>query len=260
MRIGICAIAKDENFYIDEWIRYHLKLGVDQICIFQNNWRYSGPFTENFHVHWYAQDGEVQQLNAYNRFLHNANLSIQELDWCAFIDIDEYICVRDVSRSFQDILEEFQAYPSLAINWRLFGSSRLSWDSSHDVVTRFTKCEAVLNKHIKQVVNLKMMRENGMLSKAHFTNPHYGNWATVNLQKNAVIGPFNTQCLDQVQPLELNHYVVKTWDECLAKCSRGRADASCKRNAEEFFREHDKNDIENTTAKDFYLNKDRHEI
>ena len=256
MRIGICAIAKDENFYIDEFIRYHLKLGVDQICIFQNNWRYSGPFTENFHVHWYAQDGEVQQLNAYNRFLHNANLSIQELDWCAFIDIDEYICVRDVSRSFQDILEEFQAYPSLAINWRLFGSSRLSWDSSHDVVTRFTKCEAVLNKHIKQVVNLKMMRENGMLSKAHFTNPHYGNWATVNLQKNAVIGPFNTQCLDQVQPLELNHYVVKTWDECLAKCSRGRADASCKRNAEEFFREHDKNDIENTTAKDFYLNKD----
>lgn len=256
MKIGICAIAKNEDGYIDEWIRYHLKLGVDQICIFQNNWRYSGPFTENFHVHWYAQDGEVQQLNAYNRFLHNANLSIQELDWCAFIDVDEYICVRDVSRSFQDILEEFQAYPSLTINWRLFGSSRLSWDGSHDVVTRFTKCEAVLNKHIKQVVNLKMMRENGMLSKAHFVNPHYGNWATVNLQKNAVIGPFNTQCLDYVQPLELNHYVVKTWDECLAKCSRGRADISCKRNAEEFFREHDKNDIENTTAKDFYLNKD----
>ena len=255
MRIGICAIAKDENFYIDEWIRYHLKLGVDQICIFQNNWRYSGPFTENFHVHWYAQDGEVQQLNAYNRFLHNANLSIYELDWCAFIDVDEYICVRDVSRSFQDILEEFQAYPSLVINWHLFGSSRLSWDGSHDVVTRFTKCEAVLNKHIKQVVNLKMMRENGMLSKAHFVNPHYGNWAAVNLQKNAVIGPFNIQQLDQVQPLELNHYVVKTWEECLAKCSRGRADASCKRNAEEFFREHDKNDIDNTVAKEFYEQK-----
>ena len=255
MKIGICAIAKNEDGYIDEWIRYHLKLGVDQICIFQNNWRYSGPFTENFHVHWYAQDGEVQQLNAYNRFLHNTNLSIQELDWCAFMDVDEYICVRDVSRSFQDILEEFQAYPSLAINWRLFGSSRLSWDSSHDVVTRFTKCEAVLNKHIKQVVNLKMMRENGMLSKAHFVNPHYGNWAAINLQKNAVIGPFNTQQLDQVQPLELNHYAVKTWDECLAKCARGRADASCKRNAEQFFREHDKNDIENTVAKEFYEQK-----
>lgn len=34
MKTGICAIAKDENFYIEEWIRYHLKLGVDQIYIF----------------------------------------------------------------------------------------------------------------------------------------------------------------------------------------------------------------------------------
>lgn len=61
MKIGICAIAKDENFYIEEWIRYHLKLGVDQIYIFQNNWRYDehGKYREHFHVHWYAQDGEV---------------------------------------------------------------------------------------------------------------------------------------------------------------------------------------------------------
>lgn len=29
MKVGICAIAKDEDFYIDEWIRYHLKLGID---------------------------------------------------------------------------------------------------------------------------------------------------------------------------------------------------------------------------------------
>ena len=29
MKIGICAIAKDEDGYIDDWLRYHLKLGVD---------------------------------------------------------------------------------------------------------------------------------------------------------------------------------------------------------------------------------------
>lgn len=29
MITGICAIAKDEDGYIDEWIRYHLKLGID---------------------------------------------------------------------------------------------------------------------------------------------------------------------------------------------------------------------------------------
>ena len=254
MRIGICAIAKDENFYISEWMAYHRKLGVSEFFIYENNWRAPEKLKEHYGNHFYQFDGEVMQLKAYNNCIHSTSVPF-DLDWCAFIDVDEYICVRDVSRSFQDILEEFQAYPSLVINWRLFGSSRLSWDGSRDVVTRFTKCEAVLNKHIKQVVNLKMMRENGMLSKSYFINPHYGNWEAANLQKNAVIGPFNTQCLDQVQPLELNHYVVKTWDECLAKCLRGRADVSCKRNAEEFFREHDKNDIDNTVAKEFYEQK-----
>lgn len=182
MKVGICAIAKDENFYIDEWIRYNLKLGVDQIYVFANNWRYSGPFTENFHVHWYVQDGEVQQLKAYNRFLHDLNLSIYEHDWCAFIDVDEFICVRDKSKSFKEILEEFKAYPSLAINWRLFGSSGLKYDGRRDVVTRFTKCGRDLNRHIKQFVNLKMIRDNRMLAQAFFVNPHFGNWAGVNLE------------------------------------------------------------------------------
>lgn len=29
MRTGICAIVKNEDGYVDDWIRYHLKLGID---------------------------------------------------------------------------------------------------------------------------------------------------------------------------------------------------------------------------------------
>lgn len=86
-------------------------------------------------------------------------------DWCAFIDVDEFICLRDSAKIFKEILEEFEAYPSLVINWRLFGSSGLKYDGSNDVVTRFTKCGKNLNMHVKQVVNLKMMRESGMIGK-----------------------------------------------------------------------------------------------
>lgn len=258
MKTAICCIAKDEDQYLDEFVQYHWKLGIDDVFVLENNWRYQGDLPEKYnhlgehHMYLYPFDGEVKQLDAYNLFLQSFS---QMYDWCAFIDVDEFICLRDSTKSFKEILEEFKAFPSLAINWRLFGSSGLKYDGRSDVVTRFTKCSKNLNMHVKQLVNLKMMRENGIMSKVCFTTPHCGNWAAANLQKNAVIGPFNTQHLDQVQPLELNHYAVKTWDECLAKCSRGRADASCKRNAEEFFREHDKNEVDNTVAKDFYLSK-----
>lgn len=83
-------------------------------------------------------------------------------------------------------------------------------------------------------------------------NPHFGNWAAVNLEHNAVIGPFNLDNLDKVHCLELNHYVVKTYEECKQKVARGRADAAQTRDLDAFFREHDINEIENTTAKDFY--------
>lgn len=34
MNIAICAIVKNEDFYIEEFIKYHLKLGVDHIYFF----------------------------------------------------------------------------------------------------------------------------------------------------------------------------------------------------------------------------------
>ena len=255
MKTGICAIMKNEDFYADEWIDYHLKLGIDQIVIFQNNWRYpqDGKHREDFHVHWYVQDGEVQQLPAYNRFLQSQSLSVEQLDWCAFIDADEYICIKDSQKSLKDILEQFSDVASIAVNWRLFGDSGLAFNGKRDVVTRFTKCEKTLNRHVKQIINLKFMRDHGFMDKIMMVNPHCGNWAACSLLRKSVIGPFNYDQLDKDNALELNHYAVKTWDECLEKCNRGRADYSVKRDAQQFFNEHNKNDIENSVAKDFYV-------
>jgi hypothetical protein len=39
MKSALVAIAKNEDEYINEWINYNLKIGFDNIIIFQNNWR-----------------------------------------------------------------------------------------------------------------------------------------------------------------------------------------------------------------------------
>lgn len=48
MKKAICAIAKNEDKYIDEWAEYHFKLGIDDIFIFQNDWRYNGRLPEKY--------------------------------------------------------------------------------------------------------------------------------------------------------------------------------------------------------------------
>lgn len=257
MKTAICCIAKNEDQYIDEFVQYHWKLGIDDVFVFQNNWRYQGTLPEKFnnlgkhHMYLYPLDGDLKQLDAYNLFMHSFS---QMHDWCAFIDVDEFICVRSESKTLQDILGSASQHPSLVMNWRLFGSSGLKFDGRRDVVTRFTKCGRDLNRHIKQFVNLKMIRDNGILDRAFFVNPHFGNWSGVNLEGNSVIGPYNYQNLSLAHDIELNHYVTKTYDECKEKVARGRADALVMRNLDEFFKEHDMNEVEDTAAKDFYEN------
>lgn len=34
--LAICAIARLENAYINEWVEWHLKLGVDHIYVYDN--------------------------------------------------------------------------------------------------------------------------------------------------------------------------------------------------------------------------------
>ena len=35
--MAICCIAKNENYYINDWVKYHLDLGFDHIYIYDNN-------------------------------------------------------------------------------------------------------------------------------------------------------------------------------------------------------------------------------
>ena len=56
-------------------------------------------------------------------------------------------------------------------------------------------------------------------------------------------------------PFELYHYAVKTREELHEKVMRGRADTvHDRRNEEEqYFKDHNVNEVELTAAKDFYL-------
>lgn len=70
MKTCICLIAKDEDNYIKEWSEYHLKLGFDDIFVFQNDWRCKVNDL-NKHVHLIEYDGEAKQNQCYNEFIQN---------------------------------------------------------------------------------------------------------------------------------------------------------------------------------------------
>ena len=146
--------------------------------------------------------------------------------------------------------------PQLSVNWRLFGSNGIEkvddiytpdpWyiTDRFDVIERFQKCEKVLNHHVKQIIHLKMYRDNNA-ELPQFANPHFTNNCSFSTDGYPVVGPFNETRLDEVHEIELNHYITKSREECRIRRSYKRADTGFTREEgwESFFAAHDKNDI-----------------
>lgn len=262
MRIGIVAIISPLDLpYAREWLDYHFAIGASDIWLFLNDWseeqerdmdKIQTDFPNGLHL-VRKFNGKVKQLPAYNIGIQAA--SCEGIDWCAFIDLDEFIKVRS-NRRLADVLAEHSNINQLAVNWRLFGSNGLEdvediYDpdplgitDKYNVLGRFPMCEGKLNKHVKQLVNLSFYRR-GMIELPTFINPHFTNGVSYNLEGSMFYGPFNVEKLDEVHEVEISHYIVKSRQECKLRREYRRADTGGFRDEgwEGFFNAHDKNEV-----------------
>jgi hypothetical protein len=77
-------------------------------------------------------------------------------------------------------------------------------------------------------------------------NPHFTNYLSFSTDGLPVQGPFNERNLGEVHELELNHYRVKSKEECKLRRTYRCVDTGKVLDCgwESFFKEYDKNDIE----------------
>lgn len=136
---------------------------------------------------------------------------------------------------------------TLAVNWRLFGSNGKETYEDIPVRERFTRCSRNLNPHLKQIVNARLLRRNGV-RHARFFTPHALkdlSWEHVFNFRNGS-GPFCNDNLDRIQPLEIHHYITKSKEECRERRSAPRSDTGLPREEGwlNFFTQHDANEVE----------------
>lgn len=89
-----------------------------------------------------------------------------------------------------------------------------------------------------------MYRDN-KVALPRFVNPHFTDTCSYSTDGYPVMGPFNQTRLDEVHEIELNHYAVKSKEECRIRRSYKRADTGLPREGDwrDFYVQHDKNDI-----------------
>ena len=248
-QVALCAIAKDEDDYLGEWLDYHFALGVSHVFLYDNHdvpkygsyaSLYPGRLTV-FHL-----PGACAQMTAYEHGRLYALGLPEPPVWLGFIDIDEFIVIRDMD-SLSAFLERYgPAEGALALNWVLFGNNgHERYNPEHEggtsVLRRFTRRQVGVNPHVKWVVRLKDLK--------HMLSPHHGlfhrPWVNAVDCKGRMIpdnGPYHPEGDDTIACI--HHYFTKSTDEFRRKCLRGRADIPERRTMEADFARHNFNDIE----------------
>ena len=210
----ICSIIKDEQLYLKEWIDWHLSIGFDAIHLFEDMGSKSHEDIvkdyPNVYLRRYETDEEVKWLLVndgttikqevlYRYFAENYK---HVYDWCAFIDIDEYI-ILDESYNLDKLCNEFADCPSIHLSWKMIGASGHVKRPKDGIMKSYLNyneeiCSRIGIYNVKSFVNLKKFK--GLKSLHHSCG---GVDANFNVADSNVV----------YKKAWINHYFTKSWED-----------------------------------------------
>jgi len=237
--IYLCCIAKNEDRYIDEWIRYHFKLGFEKIVVYANDWDYKN---DNPNVTVIECSGWAAQIPVYNHFLETYR---NKFWWVGFWDVDEFL-VLNMHDSVRKFLLSYDDLTAIRINWANFGSNghKTVRNNDYSVLNRFTKRSSPVPYVIDQ--NKKVLKINqAVKSMLRFSHQgqmfvHEPEGISYTLDRKPMRGPGNNNVDYSVA--QLNHYFIKSYDEMMIRITNGVPDVG-RFKSREFY-----------TDRDFYCN------
>jgi hypothetical protein len=226
--VAVVAIVKDEAEYLEEWLAFHLALGVDHFFIYDNgSTDGSAELLERFINHglvtridWPLGGG---QLAAYN---HSLRMFGRTADWMAYFDPDEYL-VPLVDDDIPSLLARFPDAADVRIPRIEFGFSGHRDRPSGLTIDAYTQVADVLDVEPGSPPRVKSVVRPAAVSAVdiHLAFP-----------ADAPAPGAPTETADEaVHGLaQLSHYYTRSWEEFEAKRFRGSATGRIDRPGLEF--------------------------
>lgn len=230
MKVVVCALAKNEHKYINEWVKHYVDLGVDKIYLYDND-NVDSPYIRDFIDYKYldkvvikdirGQHRDKMQQEIYTEFYKNHRYTF---DWCLFVDIDEFLMGITNLPSWLS-LPQFKYAKQIRVKWRLFGDDDLiERDMSKGVKETFTKViTQSLHRNLIYQGNLEhqgKMLVRGGLDNVVIRSPHF---ASFNFRDNVIpsVLPSGKPCMSKVvinetynrENIFIYHYMTKSLKE-----------------------------------------------
>jgi hypothetical protein len=221
LHLGIVVIVRNEAPYLEEWLGYHVALGVDHVFLYDNGSDDDLEQVVERHVnhglltlvHWPLPGG---QLDAYSHALRFFGPSV---DWLAFIDVDEFI-VPLVDDDIPTLLARFPDAADIRVPRVDFGFSghrsppdALTIDAYTGVADVFGR-DPSLPPRVKTIVQSRGVSAVGI---------HTATLADVPVARDERPVPTRSVRTGARDLAQVNHYYTRSFDEFEAKRFRGSA-------------------------------------
>jgi len=235
LKICLCAIGKNENLYVKEFVSHYIKLGYNKIIIYDNNEVYGERFEDVIKKEIYkgyvdiinfrgfrGKDNKPQfdaYKDCYEKYHH-------KFDWLSFFDFDEFLELKPNNIKIQEFLnnKRYKNCQNIKINWLLYINNNSLYYENKPVQYRINipVYESIINKHIKSTVRGNLLINYWSV----MNNPH----SSLNNFKSC---SSSGQLIDYSSPYNdppdyefaiLKHYNYKSFEEYCKKINRGRSD------------------------------------
>ena len=199
MKSCITTVIKNEHEYLDEWIKYHLDLGIDYIFIFEDidsnshkeiTDKYDNVLLKNVtflfnekgisKIHDLKTRKNANPQHIYFKGALNYIKKKYDFDWCFVIDNDEFITLEE-GKTLNDVLNLYSEYDAFLMQWKCFGA----------------------NGYIN-----KPDYEKGTVSTQYIPSKEC-NWCKTDFSKDIEKPIFNN--------IYIRHYVTRFWEEWVWK-------------------------------------------
>lgn len=227
---AVCAICKNENPYILEWVAYQKLAGFDEVFIYDNDsddgtsealirLHEAGEITR---VYWPRIVDVAPQRSAYADFLQRFSGSF---DWVLICDLDEFLTVDNgnVKDFISVATTKYPDVSAVAIPWLVFGASGHEEITDDLVINRFDHCETLCDGAVKP-----LFRPSKIFNvRTHVVDILSGSYIdnSLRLAEWANIAPTHLSS-PSFGYLRIHHYFTKSRKEWERRKSLGRADRS----------------------------------
>jgi hypothetical protein len=232
--VAICAIQKDGQAYVDEWVNYYFSLGVSNIYIYDNSDGYQlqqwGELRTRLHNNATRKvlvthfPGAARQKQAYDQCIatirqENESRAVP-LQWAALYDLDEFLVLKKhdtIGELLQEHCDVDKGCGGLVVNWYYFGPNG-NFATAYaplPLTKRFQYRSSKADQHVKTIVHVKHFQNADIHCSSYRNN-------LTQFDTNGRAGcPFNQD--GPVDVAVIHHIYTKSLTEWNSRCARGRA-------------------------------------